>query len=133
MRYWGNWVLERAREELAPYYPTVNGQPTVAYLWARTVPCPDPACGAEVPLLKTLWLSQKEKMLPDTPRIEHAGFLRVKKTEHEPVVINGAALRLVPNVEAHRGFRVWDPPKDDGARGHHGRRQVALPGVRRES
>ncbi len=73
VRYWGQWVLERAREELQPYYPTVNGQPTVAYLWARTVPCPDPACGAEVPLLKTLWLCQKEdkrralRILPPSP------------------------------------------------------------------
>jgi adenine-specific DNA methylase len=36
VRYWGNWVLERAREELAPYYPTIDGKPTVAYLWGRT-------------------------------------------------------------------------------------------------
>ena len=34
-------------------------KPTVAYLWARTVSCQDPKCGAEVPLLKTLWLSRK--------------------------------------------------------------------------
>ena len=73
VRYWGGWVLERARVELAPYYPTVNGQPTVAYLWARTVPCPDPRCGAEVPLLKTLWLCKKEdkrralRILPPSP------------------------------------------------------------------
>jgi len=60
VRYWGQWVLERARQELASYYPAVNGQPTVAYLWARTVPCPDPQCDAEVPLLKTLWLCKKE-------------------------------------------------------------------------
>ncbi len=89
VRYWGNWVLECARAELAPYYPTVNGQPTVAYLWARTVPCPDPACGAEVPLLKTLWLCQKE----DKRR----------------------ALRLVPDPVARRvNFEVWTPgPRDE--------------------
>jgi adenine-specific DNA methylase len=118
VRYWGNWVLERARAELAPYYPTVNGQPTVAYLWARTVPCPDPACGAEVPLLKMLWLSQKtETMLPDTPENRaRPDFLRVKKTENTSrVVINGRrALRLVPNAEAHCvDFEIWVPdPKD---------------------
>ncbi|MBM4458395.1 MAG: DUF1156 domain-containing protein [Chloroflexi bacterium] len=89
VRYWGNWVLERAREELAPYYPTVDAQPTVAYLWARTVPCPDPACGAEVPLLKTLWLCKKE----DKRR----------------------ALRLVPDPVARRvNFEIWTPgPKDE--------------------
>jgi putative DNA methylase len=35
-------------------------KPTVAYLWARTVPCQDPKCGASVPLLKTLWLCTKD-------------------------------------------------------------------------
>jgi adenine-specific DNA methylase len=137
VRYWGEWVLEKARAELAPYYPTIDGQPTVAYLWARTVPCPDPACGAEVPLLKTLWLSTKaEKTMPGTP--ENRGrpdFVRVKRTKNSSrVVINGRrALRIV--VENHRrdaesaeenskqnlsnlrasavSFEIWTPgPKD---------------------
>ncbi len=32
----------------------------IAWLWARTVPCPNPACGVQMPLLKTFQLSQKE-------------------------------------------------------------------------
>ena len=81
VRYWGKWMLKQARAELAEYYPTVNGRATVAYLWARTVPCPDPACGAEVPLLKTLWLCKKaEKTLPDTTENRiRPDFLRSKK------------------------------------------------------
>ena len=72
VRYWGNWVLERAREDLSEYYPILplNPEklvsadnplcPTVAYLWARTVPHPDPTKnGLQVPLLKTLWLCKK--------------------------------------------------------------------------
>jgi len=58
VRAWGQWVLGRARQELGRFYPTVNGQPTVAYLWARTVPCKN--CGGELPLLKTRWLCKKE-------------------------------------------------------------------------
>ncbi|MEW5957194.1 MAG: DUF1156 domain-containing protein, partial [Chloroflexota bacterium] len=99
VRYWGKWVLKQARKELAPYYPTIDGQPTVAYLWARTVPCPDPACGAEVPLLKTLWLTTKaEKTLPDTPENRaRPDFLRIKRTKNtSSVVINARrALRIV--------------------------------------
>jgi adenine-specific DNA methylase len=89
VRYWGNWVLERAREELAPYYPMVDGKPTVAYLWARTVPCQDPKCGAVVPLLKTLWLCKKDN--------------------------KRRALRLKPNAETRRvEFQIWEPgPKDE--------------------
>lgn len=118
VRYWGKWVLKQARAELSEYYPTVNGQPTVAYLWARTVPCPDPACGAEVPLLKTLWLCKKaEKTLPDTPENRaRPDFLRLKKTKNTTrVVINARrALRLIPNAENHHiDIDIWTPsPKD---------------------
>ena len=120
VRYWGRWVLARAREGLAPYYPTVDGQPTVAYLWARTVPCPDPACGATVPLLKTLWLSKKaEKTLPDTPANRaRPDFLRIKTTRNTSrVVINGRrALRLTPPTKGQGGlvrFDIWTPGESE--------------------
>lgn len=118
VRYWGKWVLKQARAELSQYYPTVDGQPTVAYLWARTVPCPDPACGAEVPLLKTLWLCKKaEKTLPDTPENRaRPDFLRLKKTKNTTrVVINSRrALRLTPSTDNHHvDIEIWTPsPKD---------------------
>jgi adenine-specific DNA methylase len=57
VRAWGRWVLERARQELAARYPVVDGEPTVAYLWARTAR--DPQTTGRVPLLKTLWLGKK--------------------------------------------------------------------------
>lgn len=121
VRYWGEWVLEQARQELAAYYPTVDGQPTVAYLWARTVPCPDPKCGCVVPLLKTLWLCKKaEKTLPDTPENRaRADFLRIKRTKNtRKVVINARrALRLHPPARGQGGpvrFEVWTPgPKEE--------------------
>ncbi len=56
---WGRWVLEQAKKEIGEFYPEVDGKKTVAYLWARTVPCQDPNCGATVPLLKTLVLCDK--------------------------------------------------------------------------
>jgi adenine-specific DNA methylase len=59
VRAWGNWVLEKARQDLAKFYPIVDNKPTVAYLWARTVKCKN--CRALVPLLKTRWLCKKEK------------------------------------------------------------------------
>ena len=59
VRAWGWWVLQQARADLERFYPTVDGKPTVAYLWARTVTCKN--CRATVPLLKTRWLCKKEK------------------------------------------------------------------------
>lgn len=58
VRAWGWWVLQQAKADLAHFYPTVDGKPTVAYLWARTVTCKN--CRATIPLLKTRWLCKKE-------------------------------------------------------------------------
>ena len=60
VRYWGHWMLEKAREELAEFYPpdSAGGVP-VAYLWSRTIPCP--SCGAEMPLIRQYWLARKDK------------------------------------------------------------------------
>jgi putative DNA methylase len=58
VRRWGEWVLERAREEIGPLYANPAGDETiVGYLWARTVKCPNPACGAEMPLVRQWWLA----------------------------------------------------------------------------
>jgi putative DNA methylase len=38
-----------------------GGETTViAWIWARIVKCPNPACGAEAPLIHSFWLSQKK-------------------------------------------------------------------------
>src|SRR5260221_6239938 len=58
VRSWGWWVLQKAKADLERFYPTVDGKPTVAYLWARAVTCKN--CRATVPLLKTRWLCKKE-------------------------------------------------------------------------
>ncbi|MCP5495455.1 MAG: DUF1156 domain-containing protein [Leptospiraceae bacterium] len=60
---WGKWVLEQTKKEIGEFYPEVDGKKTVAYLWARTVPCQDPNCGATIPLLKTLILCDKKDKL----------------------------------------------------------------------
>ena len=58
VRAWGWWVLQQARKDLERFYPTIDGKPTVAYLWARTVTCKN--CRATIPLLKTRWLCRKD-------------------------------------------------------------------------
>ncbi len=60
VKRWGDWVLERAREELSEFYPPADVDETVVgYIWARTLPCQNPACGASVPLMRQFWLSKK--------------------------------------------------------------------------
>jgi adenine-specific DNA methylase len=61
VRYWGEWVLSEARKELAKFYTGQNGENVVGYIWARTLPCQNPACGVEIPLMRQFWLAKKDK------------------------------------------------------------------------
>ncbi|MBC7261699.1 MAG: DNA methylase, partial [Chloroflexi bacterium] len=57
---WGEWVLEEARRELEAFYlADPDGSVPVGYIWARTLPCQNPACGAEIPLMRQTWLAKK--------------------------------------------------------------------------
>jgi adenine-specific DNA methylase len=62
VKWWGDWVLEEAREELARFYPPdPDGSIPVGFIWARTIPCQNPGCGAEIPLMRQFWLAKKAK------------------------------------------------------------------------
>jgi adenine-specific DNA methylase len=61
VKRWGNWVLEGVKEEIGKFYPKEkDGTIPVGYIWARTIPCQNPACGAEIPLMRQFWLAKKE-------------------------------------------------------------------------
>ena len=75
IRAWGWWVLQQSRKDLERFYPTIDGKPTVAYLWARTVTCKN--CRAKIPLLKTRWLCKKENkrvVLTMEPNVDRTGI-----------------------------------------------------------
>jgi len=68
VRYYGQWMRDEAEKRIGHLYPKVKlpkeyggGEATViAWLWARTVKCPNPACGAQMPLVRSFWLSKKK-------------------------------------------------------------------------
>lgn len=68
LREVGTRIKEEAAHELAEFYPLdppdpdtgVRPQP-IAYLWARTVKCEAPHCGAEIPLMRSFWLCKKPR------------------------------------------------------------------------
>ena len=65
IRYYGAWMREEAFKRIGDHYPKVklsDGREAtvIAWLWARTIPCPNPACGIHTPMLKTFQLSQKK-------------------------------------------------------------------------
>jgi adenine-specific DNA methylase len=60
VEYWSNWVLERAIKELSHFYiGSSKNEIPVGYIWARTVPCQNPLCGIEIPLMRQFWLAKK--------------------------------------------------------------------------
>jgi putative DNA methylase len=76
IRAWGWWVLQQSRKDLKRFYPTIDGKPTVAYVWARTVTCKN--CRATIPLLKTRWLCKKDNkrvVLTMEPNSERSGVV----------------------------------------------------------
>lgn len=60
VKKWGEWVLEEAKKEIERFYPKDDdGSIPVGYIWARTIPCQNPACMAEIPLMRQFWLAKK--------------------------------------------------------------------------
>ncbi len=68
VRYYGKWMREKAEKLIGHLYPKVKlpqefgeGEATViAWLWARTVKCPNPACGCQMPLMSSFKLSTRK-------------------------------------------------------------------------
>ena len=81
VKKWGNWVLEEAKKEIARFYPNdENGLIPVGYIWARTIPCQNPSCGAEIPLIKQFWLAKK-----DNKKVALKPYVKDKRVEFEIV------------------------------------------------
>ena len=60
LRRVGKEIKAAAEKELAQFYPPdPDGAKPIAYLWARTVRCESPNCGAEIPLVRSFWLCRK--------------------------------------------------------------------------
>jgi len=77
VKKWGNWVLEEAKKEIGEFYPSdPDGSIPVGNIWARTVKCQNPPCGAEIPLVRQTWLAKKDnkkvayKIIPKGNKIE---------------------------------------------------------------
>ena len=91
LRRIGGEIKAAAEQELADLYPTdPDGATPIAYLWARTVRCESPNCGAEIPLMRSLWLCKKDKR-------KRALRMKVVRPQGQP-----------PRVE----FEIFEPVSD---------------------
>jgi len=65
VRYYGAWMRDEAERRIGHLYPPAtlpDGRTAtvIAWIWARTVTCPNPACQATMPLVRSFWLSKKK-------------------------------------------------------------------------
>ncbi len=81
VRYYGQWMRDEAEKRIGHLYPKAkitaeilaerpdlkaqglkpgDKLTVIAWLWARTVKCPNPACGAQMPLVRSFALSTKK-------------------------------------------------------------------------
>jgi len=95
LRMIGGEIKRKAERELADLYPKdPDGATPIAYLWARTVRCEAPKCGAEIPLMRSFWLCKKSKR-------KRALRHRIERPEGQP-----------PHVE----FETFEPNADKDVR-----------------
>lgn len=88
VRYYGAWMREQAFERIGHLYPPCSNPlgteelTVIAWLWARTVTCPNPACRCQMPLVRSFQLSTKKG----------------KEAWVEPVVVNGGENASAPSI-----------------------------------
>lgn len=65
VRYYGEWMKQEACKRIGHLYPKAKLEDgseatVIAWIWARTVKCPNPACGCEMPLISSYYMSKKK-------------------------------------------------------------------------
>jgi putative DNA methylase len=65
VRYYGAWMRDEAERRIGHLYPRASlpgdrSATVIAWIWTRTVICPNPACRATMPLVRSFWLGKKK-------------------------------------------------------------------------
>jgi putative DNA methylase len=80
VRRYGQWMRDEAEKRIGHLYPEAKladgtEAAVIAWIWARAVTCPNPACGGTMPLARSFWLSKKKgrecyiEPVPDGKRV----------------------------------------------------------------
>jgi putative DNA methylase len=151
VRYYGQWMRDEAEKRIGHLYPKVTvtaemakARPdlkryegkeltVIAWLWARTVPTPNPAfAGVEVPLVSTFMLSTKPgKETYVEPVVEGRNYrfeVRVGKPDDPEGAKAGTKLGRGANFRCIVSASAIQPDyiKDQGKTGKMGQRLMAI-------
>uniref|UniRef100_UPI000B109886 DUF1156 domain-containing protein n=1 Tax=Rhodococcus sp. HS-D2 TaxID=1384636 RepID=UPI000B109886 len=108
VRRYGKWMRDEAEKRLGHLYPKAKlddgtEATVIAWIWARTVTCPNPVCGIEMPLVRSWWLGKK----------------RGKEAYIVPDVVDGPRGKRVTFRIGH-DVRSAPAKEDDGTVGRNG-------------
>jgi len=114
LRRVGGDIKKQAEKELAEFYPKdPDGATPIVYLWARTIKCESPNCGAEIPLMRSFWLCKKSnRKRALRPIVHHRGSGSTEKSEKDPpcpLCLSGD----FPHVE----FEIFEPKAEKNVHG----------------
>lgn len=98
IRYYGEWMKREANQKIGKFYPKVRitqkigdtaiekDANVIAWIWARTVTCPNPACRCKMPLANNFVLSKKNQTIWVKPELNKADkkFVYTIQTNGEP-------------------------------------------------
>jgi len=95
VRFYGEWMKKEAFKRIGHLYPKIKDEQgvehtVIAWIWARTVKCPNPVCGCEIPLASSFELSKKNG----------------KEVYIHPIIENKKI-----RYEVKQGKNIVDPPK----------------------
>ena len=89
--YWGTLWADRVKERLKPFFPRHEGESIQAYVFARTVACPE--TGKPVPLSLGWWLQKKKRPFA-AARIIAAPHMQECRLE----IVNGDEVDFDPSI-----------------------------------
>ena len=129
VRYYGEWMRAKAFEKIGHLYPKVKDaegkeHTVIAWLWTRTVKCPNPACGCEMPLVRSFALSKKKNAEVYITPIINDGHIsyEIKQGKQDEGTVNRRGAKCIC-CGAAVGFPYI---RDEGKSGRMGRHLLAL-------
>jgi len=109
VRAYGEWMRDEAAKRIGQHYPKAKLEDgseatVIAWIWARTVTCRNPACGIEMPLVRSWWLGKKKG----------------KEAWVRPVIVADPEHPSGKRVEFEIGKGAGGPQTDGTMSGRHG-------------
>ncbi len=106
VRYYADLIRKRAVQVIGNLYPMVKlpveygGREAnvIAWLWARTVRCPNPACGARAPMVRSFLLSKNSRNRVHAKPVfknKHVAFTISVEGEQEKETTSGKGARCL--------------------------------------